>query len=120
MPLNVNNGSLIGIKASGRMEQREDDMSRKTPASSQSTAMGQGGRVTPQPTPAQRRYLERGLMQPGGKLPIFDEEGQQIDPRTVRACLKQGWAESWVGNPIKPDWLVCRLTDAGRHAVTEK
>jgi len=69
------------------------------------------------PTEAQRRWLERGLGQPGGKLPLFDTDGQRIDPRTVQACLRQGWAEPWVANPIKPDWLVCRLTDAGRLAL---
>jgi len=70
-------------------------------------------------TPAQRRYLERGLMQAGGKLPLFDDEGREVDPRTVRACLKAGWAEPWFANPLKPDWLVCRLTAAGRCALAE-
>lgn len=66
------------------------------------------------PTPAQRRYLERGLSQPGGKLPLFDEEGQQINPQTVHACIEHGWARPWFANPLKPDWLVCRLTRQGR------
>ncbi|HUB94658.1 MAG TPA: hypothetical protein VL993_01995 [Stellaceae bacterium] len=66
------------------------------------------------PTPAQRAFLRRGLDQPGGKLPLFDEAGQQIDPRTVRACLEQGWAEPWFNNPLKPGWLVCKLTPLGR------
>ena len=66
------------------------------------------------PSPAQRRFLARGLDQPGGKLPLFDEAGQRIDPRTVRACIAHGWAEPWTRNPVKPDWLICRLTAAGR------
>ncbi len=69
------------------------------------------------PTGAQRAYLARGLKQPGGKLPLFDEEGQSIDPKLIRACLAQGWAAPWFNNSLKPDWLVCRLTDAGRRAV---
>ncbi len=69
------------------------------------------------PTQAQRRYLERGLNQPGGKLPLFDEHGAEIDPRTIRACIEHGWAEPWFNNPLKPDWLVCRLTDLGRRAL---
>lgn len=69
------------------------------------------------PTAAQRRYLERGLTQPGGKLPLFDGEGRAVDARTVRACVEAGWAEPWFHNPLKPDWLVCRLTDAGRRAA---
>jgi hypothetical protein len=71
----------------------------------------------PAPSPVQRAWLERGLDQPGGKLPLFDGMGQQIDPRTVQACVQQGWAEPWFTNPLKPDWLVCKLTEAGRAAV---
>ncbi len=66
------------------------------------------------PTPVQRIWLRRGLDQPGGKLPLFDRYGQHVDPRTVRACIDQGWAEPWYANPLKPDWLVCRLTPLGR------
>lgn len=69
------------------------------------------------PTRAQARYLSRGLSQPGGKLPLFDEQGQRIDPRMIRACMAAGWAEPWFDNPIKPDWLVCRLTMAGRNIL---
>ncbi|MSP83697.1 MAG: hypothetical protein EXQ94_12450 [Alphaproteobacteria bacterium] len=69
------------------------------------------------PTRAQRRWLVRGLDQSGGKLPLFDDEGQQIDGRTIQSCLRQGWAEPWIANPIKPDWLVCRITSAGRAVL---
>jgi hypothetical protein len=69
------------------------------------------------PTAIQRAWLRRGLNQPGGKLPLFDEYGQHIDPRTVRACVEQGWAEPWYPNPLKPDWMVCRLTARGRIVV---
>jgi hypothetical protein len=76
-------------------------------------------RVTrkPVPSPVQRAWLRRGLDQPGGKLPLFDREGQQIDPRTIQACIEQGWAEPWFKNPIKPGWLVCKLTEAGRKVA---
>jgi hypothetical protein len=74
----------------------------------------------PVPSPVQRAWLKRGLEQPGGKLPLFDPMGQQMDPRTIQACLEQGWAEPWFVNPIKPDWLVCKLTTAGRAAVAAK
>lgn len=66
------------------------------------------------PTEAQRRYLERGIKEPGGKLPLFDDEGQRISQQTIRSCMKAGWAEPWFENPIKPDWLVCKLTISGR------
>jgi hypothetical protein len=65
----------------------------------------------------QRAYLLRGLSQPGGKLPLFDESGQRYAERTLRVCLEQGWAEPWFANPLKPDWLVCKLTDEGRAMV---
>lgn len=65
----------------------------------------------------QRAWLARGLEQPGGKLPLFDRDGQKFSDRTVRACIRQGFAEPWFDNPIKPDWLVCRLTDKGRIAL---
>lgn len=70
-----------------------------------------------QPTEVQRAWLARGLDQPGGKLPLFDDAGKRIDARTIRACIDQGWAEPWFANPLKPDWLVCRLTDAGRALI---
>ena len=63
-------------------------------------------------------YLRRGLAQPGGKLPLFDLDGQEIEPALVRRCLRRGWAEPWFHNPLKPDWLVCKLTPAGRRLVT--
>jgi hypothetical protein len=69
------------------------------------------------PTAAQRAWLRSGLDQPGGKLPLFDERGQRVNERTIRSCVEQGWAEPWFENPIKPDWLVCKLTEDGRRAV---
>lgn len=70
-------------------------------------------------SPAQRRYLKRGLRQAGGKLPLFDEYGQEVDVRTIRSCIRAGWAEPWFHNPLKPDWLVCKLTEAGRRALEQ-
>lgn len=70
------------------------------------------------PSQAQSAWLCRGLEQAGGKLPLFDLQGQQVCERTVRACIDKGWAQPWFSNPLKPDWIVCKLTDAGRHAIT--
>ena len=72
------------------------------------------------PTPAQRAYLRRGMSQPGGKLPLFDDQGQQINARVVQACIAHGWAEPWFANPIKRDWIVCKLTARGRAAAAEQ
>ena len=70
-------------------------------------------------TPAQQAWLRRGLVQPGGKLPLFDENGKRVPISTIRRCLDAGWAEPLFSNPIKPDWLVCKITDAGRALLTE-
>lgn len=69
------------------------------------------------PTLPELFYLRRGLAQPGGKLPLFDLDGQAVAREVVRTCLKRGWAEPWFANPLKPDWLVCKLTEAGRSVA---
>ncbi|MEQ8964636.1 MAG: hypothetical protein RID91_02325 [Azospirillaceae bacterium] len=90
---------------------------RLAPPANDDRPPGRAGTAPPRPTRTQRRWLRRGLDQPGGKLPLFDENGQRMGRRTIKACLDAGWAEPWFDNPLKPDWLVCRLTDAGRRAV---
>ena len=70
------------------------------------------------PTASQIAWLKRGLDQPGGKLPLFDANGKKVDARTINRCLEAGWAEPWFANPIKPDWLVCKLTAGGRAVAT--
>jgi len=74
-------------------------------------------RKTTRPTPVQRAWLRAGLVQAGVKLPLFDRRGQRVSERTIRSCIEQGWAEPWFDNPIKPDWLVCKLTDEGRKTI---
>ncbi|HEY0835888.1 MAG TPA: hypothetical protein VGE72_18435 [Azospirillum sp.] len=66
------------------------------------------------PTDPQLSWLRRGLDEPGGKLPLFDARGQRVNHQTVESCVRAGWAERWFDNPLKPDWLICRLTDLGR------
>ena len=69
------------------------------------------------PTLSELLYLRRGLAQAGGKLPLFDLDGQAVAAAIVRRCLDRGWAEPWFSNPLKPDWLVCKLTDEGRRQI---
>lgn len=71
------------------------------------------------PTKVQIAYLRRGLREPGGKLPLFDENGQRYPARTVKSCIQHGWAQPWFRNPLKPDWLVCKLTAEGRQAAEQ-
>ena len=70
-------------------------------------------------TDQQRRWLQRGLDQAGGKLPLFDDKGRKVSERTVKSCIDQGWAEPWFANPLKPDWLVCKLTESGREIANQ-
>ena len=71
------------------------------------------------PTLHEHLYLRRGLTQAGGKLPLFDLDGQDVGPALVRRCLERGWAKPWFKNPLKPDWLVCKLTEQGRRVATQ-
>jgi hypothetical protein len=75
--------------------------------------------ISGKPTEAQARWLARGLAQPGGKLPLFDLDGQRVGERTIRSCVARGWAEPWFDNPLKRDWLVCKLTHLGRVVAEE-
>lgn len=68
-------------------------------------------------TEQQLVWLRRGCTQPAGKLPLFDDKGRKVSERTVKSCIEHGWAEPWFANPLKPDWLICKLTDAGRQLV---
>jgi hypothetical protein len=70
------------------------------------------------PTFSEVLYLRRGLTQPGGKLPLFDLDGQEVDVDVVKKCLSRGWAKPWFKNPLKPDWMVCRLTELGRQVAS--
>lgn len=70
------------------------------------------------PTISELLYLRRGLTQPGGKLPLFDLDGQEVSIATVKKCLNAGWAQPWFKNPLKPDWLVCKLTELGRQVAS--
>jgi hypothetical protein len=72
--------------------------------------------ATLRPTVGQRRYLG-GLKQPGGKLSLFDHQGREAPREIIKSCVARGWALPWVKNPIKPDWLICRLTAAGYRAL---
>ncbi|KZL21377.1 hypothetical protein PsAD2_00668 [Pseudovibrio axinellae] len=69
------------------------------------------------PSPTQLKWLRRGLNEAGGKLPLFDESGRQVPAATVRVCVAAGWAEPWFSNPLKPEWLVCKLTEKGREVL---
>ena len=72
------------------------------------------------PSEAQRRYLERGLTQAGGKLPLFDLQGREVARKTVESCVAHGWATPWVHNPIKPDWARANNQYVSLDRITHK
>jgi len=88
-------------------ESKHADVMEKARGSAGAATLKAGSLTAPQ-----KRWLQKGLVQPGGKLPLFDDNGREIPARTIRACIDAGWAEPWFSNPIKPDWLVCKLTPA--------
>src|SRR5262249_33797788 len=75
------------------------------------------------PTEAQRRYLERGLTQAGGKLPLFDRDGRAVSQKTIESCVAHGWAtpRGWRAPGAPPPrtraWLSCRLPAAGSRGL---
>lgn len=68
-------------------------------------------------TRAERDYLILGKKQQDGKLPLFDDNGQMINFNTVKSCLDKGLTERWFISPMRPDWPIYRLTDAGYEAI---
>ncbi len=98
-------------------------MAKRVPAAQEAVTViakrGRAGRPGLRPTEPQRRYLRMGLDQPGGKLPLFDGNGREIDRKTVESCIGKGWVEPWFTNPTKPGWLVCKLAPAGFAVLGE-
>ena len=64
-------------------------------------------------------WLQSGLGQKDGRLALFDGTGQRVSASIQRAAIAQSWAEGWFANPMRPDWMVCRLTPLGRQALVE-
>ena len=95
------------------------ELARHQAQSLNALAFNDNGLEEDLPTLHELLYLRRGLTQAGGKLPLFDLDGQQVDVAIVKKCLKRGWAEPWFNNPLKPGWLVCKLTEAGRQVAAE-
>ena len=98
--------------------QTEINEGRADDGTGQSNASQTGSEAAARPTASQMKWLRRGLKQAGGKLPLFDELGRKVGDRTVHSCIEHGWAEPWFNNPLKPDWQVCKLTEAGRRVAS--
>lgn len=64
-------------------------------------------------------WLYTGATNREGRLALFDDTGQRIDKTIQQIAISQGWAEGWFANPMRPDWMVCRLTPSGRRFLAE-
>jgi hypothetical protein len=64
-----------------------------------------------------REWLSGGLKRPESRLALFDQFGEPIDRALVRKAISSGYAEPWFANPMRPEWMVCRLTARGRAAL---
>ncbi|RKQ71294.1 hypothetical protein DES40_0607 [Litorimonas taeanensis] len=62
-------------------------------------------------------WLKTGENNPEGRLSLFDGLGQRVDPQIQRLAIRNGWAEGWFANPMRPDWMVCRLTLSGQRVL---
>lgn len=113
MVLTTPNSSLTPRKLDGAFAARGQELA--SPGKNRSVESGLMPRRSRStvPSKAQLSWLRKGISAPGYKLPLFDRNGQGFPQRMIKACLEQGWVEPWFSNPLKPDWLVCRLTEQG-------
>ena len=62
-------------------------------------------------------WLSGGLGREDGRLALFDSFGEPIDKAVVKTAIASGYAEPWFSSPMRPQWMVCRLTAKGRGAL---
>ncbi len=65
----------------------------------------------------ERSYLLMGTDSPRGRLPLFDAHGQEVKQAVIKSCISKGYVERWFANPMRPQWVMFRLTDKGRQAI---
>ena len=71
----------------------------------------------PAPSLAQKKYLQKGMSNMSGKLPLFDPDGQRYCERTVEACVRAGWARPAYRNNALKGMAIMRITREGRRTV---
>ena len=64
-----------------------------------------------------RNWLRGGLDRADGRLAIFDTFGEPVDKGVIKSAIAAGLAEPWFSSPMRPQWMVCRLTPKGRDAL---
>ena len=68
---------------------------------------------------AQLIYLMGGTSRIDGKLPLFDENGEQFHQPTIDAVVKKGWAEPVYTKTFLKDMEIYRITELGRKIMRE-
>ena len=63
-------------------------------------------------------WLQGGLDREDGRLAIFDMFGEPVNKAVIKSAIATGLAEPWFSSPMRPQWMVCRLTTKGRDAVS--
>ena len=64
-----------------------------------------------------RNWLHGGLNRADGRLAIFDTFGEPVNKAVIKSAIAAGLAEPWFSSPMRPQWMVCRLTPKGRDAL---
>ncbi len=67
---------------------------------------------------AMRQWLQGGLDREDGRLAIFDMFGEPVNKSVIKSAIASGLAEPWFSSPMRPQWMVCRITPKGRAALS--
>jgi len=64
-----------------------------------------------------RNWLEAGSQRTDGRLAMFDQFGEPVSKGVIKTAIASGLAEPWFSSPMRPQWMVCRITQKGREAL---
>lgn len=64
-------------------------------------------------------WLQGGLNRVDGRLALFDAFGEPVEKVIIQSAIAKGLAEPWFASPMRPQWMVCRLTAQGRRVATK-
>ncbi len=64
-----------------------------------------------------RDWLRGGLNREDGRLAMFDTFGEPVRKIIIKTAIAEGLAEPWFSSPMRPQWMVCRLTSKGRDVL---